>query len=84
MMYLLSLEENHIEEINAYKQDSERWKAEISTLHKLMNKYRKAVEDLEADIQKKLKEKDDKIHEQLVTIRQTKVVANFQTKLESS
>lgn len=77
MKWCISLEINRVEEISAYKQDSDRWTEEISTLHSLINKYRKDVEDLEADIQKKLKEKDDRIHELLVTIRQTKVFAKL-------
>lgn len=75
MHFFFSLEQSHYKEINTYKEDAERWKEEISNLQELMNQYRRDIVDLESDVRKKLKEKDDKIHELLVTIRQTKVVA---------
>lgn len=67
------LEEQHKNELEAYKGECEKWRSEVKTLQLYINAYKKDFVDLRPNIEKELKDKDNKIHELLITMRQLKV-----------
>ncbi|KAJ8968110.1 hypothetical protein NQ314_002465 [Rhamnusium bicolor] len=72
-----SLEEQHKNELSIYKTDSEKLKElgndEKNKLKQLITKHRsECTNHLDADIEKLVKEKDEKIHELTIKLRQTK------------
>lgn len=73
LLNFLSLEDQHKDEIATYKRDSERWREEITNLQLMISKYRSDMSHIEPQVSKQLKDKDDKIHELSVTLRQIKV-----------
>lgn len=63
----------HQNEIEIYKKDSEKWREEVSELKQLICKFRSESSQVAPDLNKVLKDKDDKIHEMSVLLRQAKV-----------
>ncbi|XP_017769408.1 PREDICTED: LOW QUALITY PROTEIN: centrosomal protein of 290 kDa-like [Nicrophorus vespilloides] len=72
----IKLEEQHQSEIQAYKEDTEKWRDEVKNMQVFLGKYRKDIASLRPDIEKELKDKENKIHELSVTIRQLRRIKN--------
>lgn len=71
---ICSLEEQHQNEIQTYREDSEKWRQEVSNLKILISKHRSTSGQPTIDnFNRLLKEKDDRIHELSVLLRQIKV-----------
>lgn len=70
---VLSLEDRHRNELSVYKEDSEKWREEVNSLKNLIAKHRADASNITGDIQKIIKEKDNRIHELTVLLRQAKV-----------
>ncbi|KAL3280010.1 hypothetical protein HHI36_017518 [Cryptolaemus montrouzieri] len=65
-----SLEEQHKNELNVYKKDSEKWREEVLSLKELINKHKNEILQVQPDLQNILKSKDDRINELTVMVRQ--------------
>lgn len=76
--FLFSLEEQHKNELSVYKTDSEKLRElrnddKNNLLQLIMKNKSESTGQISADIGRLIKEKDDKIHELTVKLRQTKV-----------
>lgn len=67
------MEKQHENEISSYKKDSEKWQQEVVELKQLMCKFKMETSQVVPDLNKVLKEKEDRIHELTVLLRQAKV-----------
>ncbi|KAK5649525.1 hypothetical protein RI129_000554 [Pyrocoelia pectoralis] len=77
-----NLEEQHKNEIMAYKKDSEKWRAEIFTLKELISKHRHDIHTFEPN-GNTLKEKDEIIRELSVAVKRLKNERRELEKVES-
>lgn len=73
MNFHFSLEEQHRHEIASYKKDSEKWQQEVLELKQLLCKFKTETSQVMPDLNKVLREKEDRIHELTVLLRQAKV-----------
>lgn len=77
-MSSFSLDEQHQTELEIYKSDTEKLKEigndEINSLRQIVLKQKGELTGrLDSDIQRLIREKDDKIHEMIIKLRQIKV-----------
>jgi predicted RNase H-like nuclease (RuvC/YqgF family) len=56
----------------AYKNEAEKWREEVTNLKQMISKYRSEMGH-DFDLQKIVKQRDDKIHELSVILRHAKV-----------
>ncbi|CAH0553139.1 unnamed protein product [Brassicogethes aeneus] len=66
------LEDQHKNELSMYKEDCDKWKEEVNNLKDMIVKHRSETGNIGGDIQKIMKEKDNRIHELSVLLRQAK------------
>lgn len=57
----------------SYRYEAQKWRQEVTNLNNLLVKLKSEMEQTGPDYTKLLKEKDEKIHELTVILRQTKV-----------
>nr|XP_022901566.1 centrosomal protein of 290 kDa isoform X1 [Onthophagus taurus] len=69
------LEEMHKIELKAYQDDCEKWREEVLCLKTFVSKFQGSTSEKSADLQKLIKDKDNRIHELTVHLRQLKIAA---------
>ncbi|KAF5299147.1 hypothetical protein FQA39_LY02320 [Lamprigera yunnana] len=67
------LEEHHQNELDAYKNDSDKWREEFHRLKELMSKRKHDIQSVEPDLRNILKEKDDEIRDLTNTIKRMRL-----------
>ncbi|KAI4458205.1 centrosomal protein [Holotrichia oblita] len=71
----LELETVHRNEVCIYKDECEKWRQEVVSLKTLLIKHTDSTNDKVNNVQKILKERDDRIHELMIQLRQARVDA---------
>lgn len=63
----------HRNEVCIYKDECEKWRQEVLSLKTLLIKHTDNTNDKVNNVQKILKERDDRIHELMIQLRQARV-----------
>ncbi|XP_045460169.1 centrosomal protein of 290 kDa [Harmonia axyridis] len=74
-----NLEEQHNEELEIYKKDSDKWRHEVLSLKDLINKHKNEILQVQPDLQNLLKSKDEKINELTSLVRQLREKVHIET-----